>query len=195
MNPHRFVTAAAVALLLTAGGCASSASVDSWKTTVDKYVSLHGNDPNALRDVTLAGDRRGFGVIGQTDPRQSTDAKALLLSHQDIAGRPWFVYLVGLVKQQKVDDIRLAARSQEVGKPPTWAISKADAHAVKLYKDYYEGVWRRSQPDKHAKEPSSYTNFPQDADVFSVNVEGTTVSATHAPSGARWQVDVAKPEK
>ena len=193
---NRTLSAVAVCFLLfTAGGCASSASIDSWKTGVDKYVSLHGNDPNSLRDVTLSGDRRGFAVIGQNDPKQSTDAKALLLTHQEIAGRPWFVYLVGLVKEQKVDDIRLAARSQEPGKPPTWAISKADPHALKLYKDYNEGLWRRSQPDKHAKEPSSYTNFPQDADQFDVKVDGTVVSATHPPSGARWQVDVAHPAK
>src|SRR3954468_1079463 len=149
MNRILSAAAALTFLLLTAGGCAPSAPVASRKTTVDKYVSLHGNDPNSLRDVTLSGDRRGFGVIGQNDPKQSTDAKALLLTHQEIAGRPWFVYLVGIVKQQKVDDIRLAARTQEPGKPATWAISKPDPHAVKLYKEYNEGLWRRSQPDKH----------------------------------------------
>jgi hypothetical protein len=186
---------AALLLCLASAGCTSSATIDSWKSGVDKYVALHGDDPNALRDVTLSGDRHGFGVIGQNDPRQSTDAKALLLAHQEIAGRPWFIYLVGLVKQQKVQDIRLAARSQQPGRPAVWAMSKADPKALKLYRDYNQGLWRRSQPDKHAKEPSSYTDFPQDADVFDVQVNGTIVQATHPPSGARWQVDVAHANK
>jgi hypothetical protein len=194
----RFCSASALVALLLLGlvsGCASSASLESWKGGVDKYVALHGDDPNALRDVTLYGDRRGFGVIGQNDPRQSTDAKALLLAHQEIGGRPWFIYLVGLVGQQKVRDIRLAARSQEPGQPALWAMSKADPKALKLYREYNEGLWRRSQPDKHARVPSSYTDFPRDADRFEVKVQGTRVEAMHPASGARWQVDVAQAKK
>jgi hypothetical protein len=174
------------------GGCASSASIDSWKTEVDRYVTLHGGDPNALRDVTLADQRRGFGVIGQNDPRKSTDARALLLAHDQIAQKPWFIYLVGLVDKQKVKDIRLAARSQQPGQTPIWVMSKPDKKALKLYRDYNAGLWRRSQPDPHKKEPSSYTTFPRDADQFDVKIDGTRVTAIHPPSGAQWHVDVSQ---
>src|SRR3954452_20375590 len=94
-------------LAAAAVGCASSASLSSWQHNVESYVAEKG-DPTTLRDVTIDGQRHGFAVIGQAEAEKSTDAVGVLIAQQQIAGRPWFIYLVGLVHQQKVNEIRLA---------------------------------------------------------------------------------------
>jgi hypothetical protein len=170
-----------------AGGCASSASLSSWQRNVETYVAEKG-DPSALRDVTIDGQRHGFAVIGQPVAEKSTDANGLLLGHQEIAGRAWFIYLVGIVHQQKVGDIHLAAVTFTNGKPQ-WQVSKNDAKAAEMYRNYNEGLWKQHHPGSKEKTPAEYTTFPRDADKFDLEVKGDHIAATHAPSGAQWVLD------
>jgi hypothetical protein len=197
-----------VALLVAAavaGGCSRAVTMQTWQNGVERYVRDNGNDPAVLRDVTLSGGqggRRGFGVIGKNDPRASTDVNGVLVAHEGVAGqerpeaRPWFIYLVGIVEKQKVREIRLAALSFSDGRP-TWRIGPKDAEALKRYRDDGLGQWRQrlrgqgTAAQEHAgRVPPDYTTFPRPADAFDAKVSGSSAEATHATSGARWEVQL-----
>jgi len=180
-----------LAVVLCAGGCASSASISSWQHAVEQYVAQKGNgDPNVLRDVTLSGDRPGFGVIGEDDPKKSSDANALLLGSRVVNNQPTFVYLVGLVKAMKVQQIRLAAL-QYVNGRPVWKLGHDDHKALAAYRDYNKRLYRQRNPQGGKDVPAAYLTFPRDEDRFDLNVRGTTLEAKHQQSGATWQVNVA----
>jgi hypothetical protein len=171
------------------GGCASSASIPAWQHNVETYAAEKG-DPEALRDVTLKGDRRGFAVIGQPEPSKSTDVNGVLLGHKTIDNRPWFIYLVGLVKQQKVTEIHLAAVTFENGKAQ-WRLSNKDDKATSAYLHYNEQLWTQKHTSKD-KPPADYTTFPRDADAFDLKISGTQVVVTHPPSGAKWSLALSR---
>src|SRR5687768_9196825 len=152
-----FAPATLLALLaLATGGCGPNVSIPRWQRSVNAYVSQTGRgDPNVLRDVTLPGtDRRGFAVIAHHNPDESTDANGLLLAHRDAAGRPWFVYLVGLVKKENVREIRLAALS-DTGAKPVWRVSQRDKDAERTYRENNLKEFRQRFPDRK-KPPAEY---------------------------------------
>ena len=181
-----------VALLLAAAsGCSTPLTIGSWQRNVEQYVALHGNDPNALRDVTLPGGRPGFAVIGESDPRHSTDVSALLLAHKPIDNQPWFIYLVGLVKKQKVSDIRLIALSYASGKP-VWRVGPGNPQSLNRYRDYNRKLWYDRHSDGGGRVAAGYLGFPRDEDVFKVSAADHQAQATHAASGAQWQVNLAE---
>ena len=191
-KPHRVLLLALIVCAATAGGCASSASISSWQHAVEQYVAQKGNgDPNVLRDVTLSGDRPGFGVIGEDDPKKSSDANALLLGNRVVNNQPTFVYLIGLVKAMKVEEIRVAALQYVNGKA-VWKVGHNDHKALAAYRDYNKRLYRQRNPQASAKDvPAEYLTFPRDEDRFDLAVRGTTVEAKHQQSGATWQVNVA----
>lgn len=192
--PFRFsalsLAAGFAILLLAGGGCGSSASVQSWQRAVERYVSERGGDPAVLRDVTLAGSRRGFGQIGADDPSKSVDVNAVLLGHKVVRDQPWFVYLVGVVQNQKVNEIRLAALSYASGKP-TWRLSEKDANALHAYQNYNAGLWKQQHPGTKDKPPGNYTTFPREEDRFELVTPDGRVEARHLGSGAAWEVNLA----
>ena len=180
----------AAVLVLFAAGCGSSASTSSWQNAVEKYVADKGGDPTALREVTLAGGRRGFGQIGGDDPRKSTDANGVLLGDRIAAGRPWVVYLVGVVSNEKVHEIRLAALSYLSGKP-TWKLSEKNGKSLHAYQHYNESLWKQQHPGTKEKPPGGYTTFPRDEDRFDLTQQDGHLRATHEQSGATWDVSLA----
>ena len=113
----------------------------------------------------------------------------LLLAHKTIAERPWFIYLVGVVKNDQVQDLRLLALSALAGKT-TWRVGERNAPAFKLYRDYALTQWRQHNGDR-AKPPPPYTTFPRESDTFDVTIDGTLIRATHAASGAQFTVNLA----
>jgi hypothetical protein len=171
-------------------GCSSKQSLSTWQRGVERYAADKG-DPNALRDVTVSGTRRGFSVIGGVDPKKSTDVNAVLLGHKVIGNRPWFIYLTGLVAKQHVNDIHLAAVTFADAKP-RWAISAKDSNALNAYR---ESGAQAKQPAAQGKKTAAMTTFPRDSDEFNLNVNGTRIEATHAQSGAKWTLDLAAPPK
>jgi hypothetical protein len=197
-NREHTKTATAVVLLLVSTvhvGCASdrqAASIPLWQKRVVKYVRHEGNgDPTVLRDVTIAnGSRRGFAVIGGNSPSKSTDAVGALLGHPEVNGQRWFVYLVGLVKNREVKDIRLAALAADIGAPDErmrWELSAADDDATRTYLKAREQRWKSLFPDRKDV-PLSYTGFPVEDDAFRLDVQGERLEATHEESGARWEL-------
>jgi len=167
-------------------GCSSSASIPTWQKSLEQYVRTDGRgDPSILRTMTIEGGRPGFAVIGEDDPHNSTDAKGLLLAHKQVEGKPWFIYLVGLVNKQQVSSLQLAALNVQGGKFH-WAMGKPDANALKAYRNYHEEIGK--QRSGQAKAPVTYMGFPNEGDVFEVGVEQNRVDALHQQSGARWEV-------
>jgi hypothetical protein len=173
-------------------GCGgSSKNITAWQRGVERYIADHGRDPVVLRDVTLEDNRPGFAVLGGLDPNKSTDARALLLGHKIIADRPWFIYLVGIVAKQKVQEIRLAALSAS-GSQTIWRLGPRDNHALKLYRDAGWSDWK-AHGGGTSKPPPQYTTFPRESDVFELTIDGTKITATQKPSGAQWTDDIASP--
>jgi hypothetical protein len=185
-------TASLLALL---GGC-GRVTIPDWQRGVERYVADTGRgDPNILRDVTLPGtDRRGFALLGHHNPDESTDANGLLLAHRQFAGRPWFVYLIGLVKDEKVREMRLAAMT-DTGSTPVWRIGKRAKDSERAYRSYNLEQFRARFPDRR-KPPAEYLGFPRAADRLDLQDDGNGhLIATHVPSGARWELNLAAPQK
>lgn len=176
------------ALLTVAGGCARSASLKTWQAGVDQYVKDKGNNPEVLRTVTLDGTRAGFAVIGDIDPRKTTDARAILLAHKAIEAKPCFIYLVGIVKNQSVQDIRLAVVTFTTS-PPTWHIGEKNADALKTYREGGVAMWHERSGER--KVPPTYTTFPRESDLFDVIITGPHVEARHAQTGAVFSAHVS----
>ena len=185
-------------LLSAAGGCASSAtSISAWQQSVTTYVrDKGGGDPAVLSTVKLPVDGRpGYAVIGHHDVEQSTDAKALLLGNEALGGRVWMVYIVGLVKQQKVTDIQLAAMTTVDGKL-SWKRGKSNGDALQAYREYGIRQARERFPERTTP-PPRYTQFPKPDDVFQLtkNEQDDKFVATHVATGAQWEVTVPAGKK
>jgi hypothetical protein len=184
------------ALLLCVTGCSgggsSAKSIQSFQTGVEQYLAQRNNDPEALREVTLEDNRHGFAVLGGQDPRKSTDQRGLLLAHKPIGDRPWFVYLVGTVKKDVVQDLRVVALSATGGNP-VWRVGPKNAAAFKQYRDAAMKDWRDhgGGSDPKSKPPVQYTTFPRASDAFEVSTSGTLIRAKHVESGAEFTVDIS----
>lgn len=171
------------ALLLS--GCASSATVPAWQKDVERYVRDSGDDPSVLRTVQVDG-RRGYALLGSADPSRSTDVKGVLLGHQRVGERSWFVYLVGLVKRQKVSEVRLAALDARGGSF-RWALGSPDRHATQKYLDFQV---RQASTRFASRPPAQYKAFPQPDDQFDLALDDARATATHRASGAAWTLDL-----
>ncbi len=174
----------------------------AWQRSLEAYVTEHGNgDPDVLRTL---GDRPSQGEFGLTAARKSgfpfvapqrTDVTGLLLGHRRIAGRYWFLFLVGAVEYRgsfvnfplddpRLQDLRIAAFSGEGGLFH-WLMSGEDTEALQRYERLQLQAWRRSHPSR-AQATRAPTTFPTAGDILRLTVmpEGVTVVDEH--SGARW---------
>jgi len=205
VTPIHIAVAAAI-LVLPMTGCATPTAVESWQSSLERYVSEQGHgDLNALRRADRPPSESDFGLIGATTagfpfiaPRR-TDVNGVLLGHRKIAGRNWFVYVVGMVEyrgwfvnwaldQSRVTDIRLIALSERGGEF-TWMTSEPDAAALERYCGPQREQWRRSDPSR-ADATDAPSVFPTDADQFQLTVEpdgGVRVVDRH--SDAAWKLE------
>ena len=191
----RFVIVLVVLFLLS--GCSndpssSAGNIESFQKGVEQYLSQRNNDPESLRELTLEDNRHGFAVLGGQDPRKATDQRGLLLAHKPIGDRPWFIYLVGTVKNETVQDLRLVALSAAGGKT-VWRVGPKNGSAFKQYRDAALKDWRDhgGGTDPKAKPPPQYTTFPRASDTFEVTSSGTLIRAKHLQSGAEFTVDLS----
>ncbi len=205
VTPIHIAVAAAI-LVLPMTGCVTPTAVESWQSSLERYVAEQGHgDLNALRRADRPPSESDFGLIGATTagfpfiaPRR-TDVNGVLLGHRKIAGRNWFVYVVGMVEyrgwfvnwaldQSRVTDIRLIALSERGGEF-TWMTSEPDAAALERYCGPQREQWRRSDPSR-ADATDAPSVFPTDADQFQLTVEpdgGVRVVDRH--SDAAWKLE------
>ncbi len=199
----------AAGLLGLAGGCRGADPMLAWQRSLEAYVTENGNgDPDVLRTLD---DRPSQGEFGLTAARKSgfpfvapqrTDVNGLLLGHRRIAGRYWFLFLVGAVEYRgtfvnfpvddpRLQDLRIAAFSGEGGLFH-WLMSGEDTEAIQRYERLQIQAWRRSHPSR-AQATMAPTTFPTAGDILRLTVmpEGVTVVDEH--SGARWVLSMETP--
>jgi hypothetical protein len=197
-NSFRLVMALAC-LAAVCGGCGAntpsrSVTIDTWRDGLQKYVDNVGKgDPAVLRDTTYLG-RPAFAQIGDPIAAEGTDAIGVLLGHKAVAGRPSFVYLVGLVKKEAVEDIRLAVAqpipSQGQKTQFKWLVSKEEKQPTQRYINYRKQLFAQRFPGRKDV-PPEYTTFPGEGDTFDLQVTPAEVTATHAASGAVWRLPIS----
>ena len=182
-------TVIAIFLALTAAGCQQQVSLRTWQDSVEEYVWDQGNgNAGVLRDLPTPGQWKGFAIISENDPASSTDVNGILLAHRPIGSKTYFVYLVGLVRQQHVEDIRLVAMSASP-EGFAWRSSRKNDEALRSYRDFKNGQWKKLFPGR-ADGPWSYTGFPGEGDVFKLTVAGGKLMAMHEASGATWMLEL-----
>ena len=119
-----------------------------------------------------------FGTLSFTAP----------VSHRQIGPNPYFIFLVGIVQGQHVNDIRLAAlRPSPSGFQ--WRITEKNQQAFDAYHHFHDSAWRALYPGR-ASGPWSHTKFPCEGDQFKLSIAGNRVTAAHEQSGANWSLDV-----
>lgn len=171
-------------------GCGSKhASLADWRRSVMQRASNDGGgELSFLRDPVGRSERRRFDVIGTDSPDESTDVKGVLLGRREINGRPWLVFLVGSVKERRVEDIRVAMLSDDASKSK-WMMSSADHEALDLYRQYKQKAWQALHPDR-SEPPMRAMEFPAESDVYRLEQDDAGISIIEANSGARWTLKV-----
>jgi len=186
----RIAAAIAIFLLLASTGChQQQVSLRTWQDSVENYVWDQANgDPSALRDLPTPGPWKGFSIISENDAAAATDVNGVLLGHRAIGSKTYFIFLVGVVQRQQVQDIRLAALNAS---PDgfQWRLTDKSDQPLGIYRDFKSAQWHKLFPQR-GNGPWSYTGFPSEGDVFKLTVGDGKVTATHEQSGAAWTLDM-----
>lgn len=184
-------------VLLLCVGCGSgtrNVTIPLWQKNIEQYVTREGGgDPAVLRDMKLPDDRRGYNMIGSDRPAESADANGVLLGFRQVNGRNWFIYLVGLVRKERVEQIRLAALTTDDGKF-VWALGDADEEALRKYRDYNNRLWHLRFPQR-GDPPQGYLGFPRPEDQFELALKDAQIIVVHPASGAEWELKIPAPAK
>lgn len=173
--PLRFM--ALLWLLLPLAGCGGggAASLAQWQRDLDRFAAneAHG-DMSFLRETTGNELYPRFAALGSKSADDATDAVGVFLGRYSVAGGDWLVFLVGSVKKRDVQDIRIAARSDHDGQE-RWIMSQPDERMLQIYHS--------------GSEPKA---FPSEADVFQVQVTGSTISVREDKTQAHWELFLAE---
>lgn len=169
-------------ITLVGAGCATepapAPTLADWKRDVERYVWEQGNgDPSILRDATWDDVHPGFAILGDPLPERSVDVMGLLLDHRRIDGRPYFVFMVALVHNGAVDDLRPVALNVAGGSFRWWEGPSTTADIAR-YRD--------------SRDPESPGAFPDAEDTFRVEDEPGGFAIAHEPSGVVWRVGVGQ---
>lgn len=185
--PHRLCLRLALVLLGLCPGCAQTAepvTLSSWQRSVERYIWDEGNgDPNVLRDMSWDDVHKGFSIVSDPQPARSTDAIGLLVGRRFVGQTGCFVFLVGLVNHQELQDLRPVALQVQAGHFH-WAVGPPDQQALSVYR-------RRVTDDvSESGDRSVLPVFPRGADVFKIDVQGRQIFITNQPTGATWTLNV-----
>lgn len=176
-------------IALFASGCATETpdpvSIPYWQKSLERYVwNQADGDPNVLRDLSWDDVHKGFAVISDPLPERSVDAIGLLVAHRPVAGRRYFIFLVAIVREQVIEDMRAVALNVEAGEFH-WSVGPPNAGALNLYRGTLIASESPGPPN-----PRSRVRFPAPEDTFRVLVDVNRVSIQHDQSEANWEVDV-----
>lgn len=158
-------------------------SLSAWQRTLEQYVWDRANgDPNVLADVSWDDVHKGFAVIGDALPDRSTDEIGLLLAHRMVDGRPWFLFLLGAVRERNLEDLRPVALNVEAG-DFHWSVGAPNEKSLSLYRAWSEADRSREEPPDPNAPP-----FPRPQETFEVTVRRDTFIVSHEESGAEWEL-------
>jgi ribosomal protein S30 len=185
----------ACVLALVVPGCATEPNAppptfSTWQHNLEQYVWDRGNgDPNVLADMSWDDVHKGFAVIGDALPDRSTDEIGLLLAHRMLDGKPWFLFLVGTVRHQILEDLRPVALNVE-GSDFHWSVGASDERSLSLYRAWSEADRSRTEPPDPNAPP-----FPRPQETFDVTVRRDAFIVRHEDSGAEWELrPIVKPK-
>jgi hypothetical protein len=181
---------------MAGSGCGSgrNVTVGFWQKNIEQYVRQQGKgDPTVLRDLSLPDTRRGFSAIGSDSPADSYDANGVLLGFRQVQGHEWFIYLVGVIRKQNVEEIRLAALHTD-GAKFEWRTGANNPAALQKYREYGQQLWRKRFPQRGAP-PPSYLGFPRAEDQFQLTVNDSRITTKHVASGAQWELALPAPAR
>jgi hypothetical protein len=157
----------------------NAVSFNDWQQAVEQYVLDVGNgDANVLRDTTIWSSQKGFSLIGEPSIEKSTDAIGLLLGHRTIDDRPWFIYLVALIKRNALQDIRLFGLCYDADHPQWCDGETSDISGYQKHQAVSSDI------------PTPL--FPRPDDLFDMTIDGNDVQVRHRGSGAIWKMRVTK---
>jgi len=176
-------------LLLLSPGCSTPVTLDSWQKSVEDYIWQEANgDPNSLRNIPSAYPYKQFSVFSHKNPNESTDAVGLLLAHRQINARPGFIFLLALVNNRSVQDIRLAAMTPDPAQF-LWTLSPPNPQSLQTYRLYKQNLWRKTDPDRPDIPPSALA-FPGEDDLFDIAISPARITVTHRQSRAQWAISL-----
>lgn len=181
----RSIGTGAVLAGLALGGCTTSRPVELWQERVTQYVADEGNgDITSLRNTEPGAARPVFGVTSG-----SVEVQGLLLGCSTMDQQRWWTYIVGVMKNDNITDLRIVAVS-EVGGEVVFSQSTQDEAATERYRDGRLKQWTANRLDP-ATDGDFVCSFPGPNDSFTLNAAGTTATVTERQSGARWTVLLA----
>ena len=181
---------------VTLAGCASnreSVSVRAWQGDLQKYVTETGNgDMNVLRTTQAAPNRPGFRVFSNDRSEDSNDIAGVLVGAVQYDNRLWYLFLVGEMAKEHLQDIHAAAVSEHALKYE-WREGPHDPAALATYRAHLEQTWREAHPE-HTQPPRGALAFPSSADAFEYVARGDMITIREKTSGAEWNVDLVQTE-
>lgn len=198
MNPHtalRWIAHAAMLAAALAAAACRSAPITIYQQRLASFVAEERNgDLDSIRAASDNADRfdvlwvGGGGIPLITMTR--TDAHGLILDTQQIAGRQWYVLVVGVVHytgpyemipldDSSVNEIHLVAVSADGSPKLDWLVGESNPDSLKAY--------RAAQ---RADDPKASTGFPTEADRWTLQRVAGQLRATEARSGAVWTLDI-----
>lgn len=185
-------------------GCASVNSIKTWRESIENYVenSGHGN-LNVIRNLSNNPTSKRFDCIGKEsggfNPNR-TDTLGVLVGHEKINNRYWFIFLLGVIDYQggfvdvtfdnsTVRDIRCIAVSKHDNRFQ-WVIGDHNKSQLATYLAPQEIEWQNSHPSRtDVQLPNSY--FPTKKDQFRLSINDQTLLVRDDRSGASWRVDLS----
>lgn len=187
--------ALSIAILSAVAGCSSAKPLAVWQEKVSRYVATEGNgDPNVLRQVSQTTSKRdarpALITVGELDIKsgppvwgKSFDVQGVLLGEREIASRHWYFFLTAVLQRRPkaaagICDVRLMGFCAVPG-ALRWC---ASSHRAAPVVQYIAGA--------DAKAGTAQAAFPGALDQFHLAVQGNTVTATDAASGAQWTLAV-----
>ena len=208
--PIAMLMLAVVALAPVAGGCANSSPVEAWQRQLEHYAEVHAKgNPAALVDLAASPTRRTFDHIGERRglvlPTR-TDARGIVVGHRVVDGELWFIYMLGVVRDQGgIVDVNFDRPVVKSLRPVAftyqadgfrWALGEADERNLERYLSSQRQRWARSHPRRSAAN-MTYTRFPRPHDRFELGGQQRKVIVRHAETDARWllQLPDADPQR
>lgn len=189
MNTMRLIPLTAFTLFAAClTGCGTHVSIPAWQRSMEHYIDHEANcDPSVLQDLDAGRNHDGFSLISKNYTYDSNDAHGVLVGHPTVEGETWFVYLVGMVDHEHIDDIRIAAMTMRDGKF-VWETSDRSRDATNAYRNWNTARGRTRFPGRK-KLPPEYRGYPRDTDSFRLTTNADrSIEIYHDESTAHWSL-------
>jgi hypothetical protein len=169
----------------------------AWQQDITHYIVEQGRgDPNCLRDQVDLRSRRSLRPAAITfasiDNADSHDACGVLVGQEQVGSRPWYFFVVGILKNHprrgsRLEELQVLAFTPS-GNGLLWAKGLAEGDAVGTYfdvgkerrrlRDLWRDGWNRP--------------FPGPTDMFTLAVSGREAVVIEERSKARWKVTIPR---